>query len=229
MRTLLTVWLLLLSCAVTAQSPLPQRYRAAGEIRWGSDAEGGEQITLQRAQNIRETREMDQARGEGRGSGRGGQRGRGQRGGEQRRDRNRQEGSRDGQRQGEKRSRSTQPRGEARQDRGHNQHPERRTEQRQDRPRRDEGRATERPHRDERGHQSEGESRFEAERRMAATRHARGDNQQKPVRPDGEHRRIDYRARAEQDGRGQAPRGRQGGGQGDGQRPHRVSKGQPRG
>lgn len=42
MRTLLTAWLLLLCCVATAaQSPLPQRYRDAGEIRWGSDAEGG--------------------------------------------------------------------------------------------------------------------------------------------------------------------------------------------
>jgi ATP-dependent RNA helicase RhlE len=216
----------------------------------GSEAEGGEQITLQRAQNIRESREMDQARnGERRGSGRGGQRGRDQRGGEQRRDRNRQDGNRDGQRPGEKsfgekRGRSTQPRGEARQERSHNQPPVRQAEQRPDRPRRDESRA-ERPHRDERGHrhegsnrderghQHDGESRFEAERRMAATRQHRGDSQQKPVRPDGEHRRIDYRARAEQDGRGQAPRGRQGGGQpggqGAGQRPHRAGKSQPRG
>ncbi|MBI2256703.1 MAG: DEAD/DEAH box helicase [Proteobacteria bacterium] len=194
----------------------------------GSEAEGGEQITLQRAQNIRESREMDQARNGERRGGRGGQRG-----GEQRRDRNRQDGNRDGQRQGEKRSRSTQPRGEARQERSHNQHPERHGEQRQDRPRREEGRA-ERPHRDERGHRHEsghrderghrheGESRFEAERRMAAARPHRGDSQRPAVRPDGEHRRIDYRARAEQ-GEGSGQRHRQGG-----QRPHRGGKGQPR-
>jgi len=210
----------------------------------GSDAEGGEQITLQRAQNIREAREMDQARSGDRRGGRGGQRGGSQRngeqrGGEQRRDRNRQDGNRDGQRQGEKhlgekRGRSTQPRGEARQERSHNQRPEHRAEQRQDRPRRDEGRA-DRPHRDERGHRHEGghrderghrhegESRFEAERRMAAARPHRGDGQRPAVRPDGEHRRIDYRARAEQ-GEGSGQRRGQGG-----QRPHRGGKGQPRG
>jgi ATP-dependent RNA helicase RhlE len=215
----------------------------------GSEAEGGEQITLQRAQSIRETREMGEARNGDRRGGRGGQRAGGQRGGDQRRDRNRQDGNRDGQRQGEKRGRSTQPRGEARQERGHNQRPEHRAEQRQaeprhtekrqadqrqDRPRRDEGRA-DRPHRDERGHRHEGghrderghrhegESRFEAERRMAAARQHRGDAQRPAVRPDGEHRRIDYRARAEQ-GEGSGQRHRQGG-----ERSHRGGKGQPRG
>ncbi|MBM4064013.1 MAG: transporter substrate-binding domain-containing protein, partial [Planctomycetes bacterium] len=33
--------LLLLAAAATAQAPLPQRYRDAGVLRWGADAEGG--------------------------------------------------------------------------------------------------------------------------------------------------------------------------------------------
>ncbi len=180
----------------------------------GGEAASGEQITLHRAQSIRQDQERTQSRGPRRGgSNSGGDRNRGgQARGEHRGDRSHAgRGDRDRApaknadfRRGDFREqearqprteRPAQPRGEARADRSHNRQPEARDARparRDDRPRRDEG----------------GESRFEAERRQAGgQRHeARrseapvraSEPRREPVRPDGEHRRIDYRARAEQ-------------------------------
>ncbi len=180
----------------------------------GGEAASGEQITLHRAQSIRQDQERTQSRGPRRGgSNSGGDRNRGgQARGEHRGDRSHAgRGDRDRApaknadfrggdfREQEARQprteRPAQPRGEARADRSHNRQPEARDARparRDDRPRRDEG----------------GESRFEAERRQAGgQRHeARrseapvraSEPRREPVRPDGEHRRIDYRARAEQ-------------------------------
>lgn len=187
----------------------------------GSDAGAGEQITLHRAQSIRQDQERTQSRGPSRGGrngaghgggdrNRGGQaRGehRGERGHAARGDRDRAPAKNADFRGGDFReqearqprgeaqpraARSTQPRGEARGDRSHNRHPETRPENRDARPRRDD-----RPRRDEGG-----ESRFEAERRQAGGHRPEpvrvAEPRREPVRPDGEHRRIDYRARAEQ-------------------------------
>ncbi|MBK8158586.1 MAG: DEAD/DEAH box helicase [Rhodospirillaceae bacterium] len=186
----------------------------------GGEAASGEQITLHRAQSIRQDQERTQERNPGRGPRRGGGNGGGHSGG----DRNR-----GGQGRGERShaprgdrapaknadfrggdfreqearqprtERAAQPRGEARADRSHNRQPEARDARparRDDRPRRDEG----------------GESRFEAERRQAGGQRNEvrrseapvraAEPRREPVRPDGEHRRIDYRARAEQGERG---------------------------
>ncbi len=180
----------------------------------GGEAASGEQITLHRAQSIRQDQERTQSRGPRRGgSNSGGDRNRGgQARGEHRGDRSHAgRGDRDRApaknadfrggdfREQEARQprteRPAQPRGEARADRSHNRQPEARDARparRDDRPRRDEG----------------GESRFEAERRQAGgQRHEARRSEapvrareprREPVRPDGEHRRIDYRARAEQ-------------------------------
>jgi ATP-dependent RNA helicase RhlE len=184
----------------------------------GGDAASGEQITLHRAQSIRQDQERTQSRGPRRGGSNGGgdrNRGgqargehRGERSHAARSDRDRAPAKNADFRGGDFREqeprqprteRPAQPRGEARADRSHNRHPEARTENRDARP----ARRDDRPRRDEGG-----ESRFEADRRQAGGQRndARrseapvraSEPRREPVRPDGEHRRIDYRARAEQ-------------------------------
>jgi len=176
------------------------------------EAANGEQITLHRAQSIRQDQERNSGRGPRRGGGNGAGHGGGDRnrGGKARGERShaprgdraptKNADFRGGDfREQEARQphteRPAQPRGEARADRSHNRQPEAREARqprRDDRPRRDEG----------------GESRFESERRKAGGQRSEGrrsdapvrasEPRREPVRPDGEHRRIDYRARAEQ-------------------------------
>ncbi|WP_374651404.1 DEAD/DEAH box helicase [Dongia sp.] len=172
----------------------------------GGGDTAGEQVTLQRAQSLRQDREVQQARRGHRGGNGGGDRNRGSQKRGERSHAGRGERDRAPHKNAEFRGgdfreqearqprgeRPSLPRGEGRADRNHNRHPEARHENRNARPqRRDEG----------------GESRFEAERRLAGGHHndarrhdsARaGEPRRDPVRPDGEHRRIDYRARAEQ-------------------------------
>ena len=192
----------------------------------GGDAGAGEQITLHRAQSIRQDQERTQERSSGRGPRRAGGNGAGHGGGDRNRggqargehrgershaprgDRDRAPAKNADFRGGDFREqearqprteRPAQPRGEARADRSHNRHPEARPEGRDARP----ARRDDRPRRDEGG-----ESRFEADRRQAGGQRndARrseapvraAEPRREPVRPDGEHRRIDYRARAEQ-------------------------------
>ena len=187
----------------------------------------GEQITLHRAQSIRQDQERRAPRRTGGAGGgdrnRGGQN-RGERShaaGRGERDRSTTKNAdfrgtdfREQESRQPRTERSSQPRGEARADRSHNRQPDARTEPRDARPRRDD-----RPRRDEGG-----ESRFEAERRQAGGHRAdthgakpvrATEPRREPVRPDGEHRRIDYRARAEQ-------------GPATGNRPQRAGKSAPR-
>ncbi len=168
----------------------------------GSDAEAGEQITLERAQSIRESREIDTARRE-------------------------QRSAKD--RSGKDRGRRNAKRGEPRQERSHNRKPDGRTQTADSRrPQRDERQgqqAQRRPRPENNLRIEDGESRFEAERRVAIARqggHPRQEQQRDPVRPDGERRRIDYRARAEHGERKTA------GNRGGGHHPHRGAKGKQR-
>jgi ATP-dependent RNA helicase RhlE len=182
-----------------------------------ADSAGGEQISLHRAQSLRQDREMQQPRRGGRGGNGGGER---NRGGQKRGERS-QAGRGDRDRAPQKNAdfrggdfreqearqprgeRPAQPRGEARADRSHNRQPEARSETRDARP----SRRDDRPHHDRPRRDEGGESRFEAERRMAGGHRSdarrpeparASEPRREPVRPDGEHRRIDYRARAEQ-------------------------------
>jgi ATP-dependent RNA helicase RhlE len=178
----------------------------------GGDNAAGEQVTLQRAQSLRQDREVQQARRGQRGGNGGGERNRQSQKRSERNHAGRSERDRAPSKNADFRSgdfreqearqprgeRTAQSRGEARTDRSHNRHPDARSESRDARP----ARRDDRPRRDEGG-----ESRFEAERRMAGghRQDARrpeparaGEPRREPVRPDGEHRRIDYRARAEQ-------------------------------
>ncbi|WP_374377776.1 DEAD/DEAH box helicase [Dongia sp.] len=198
----------------------------------GADTDSGEQITLAKAQRIRETRELDQSRREHRTGEDRGRRSSPKRG-ESRHERNHNRkpdhaGQESRPHRAERPAQNDRPQRSEQHQRGERplreDRPQRSDAQRSERPQRnDHPQRSDRPQRNDRPQRmEEGESRFEAERRMAAARHGAAPRHRDPVRPDGEQRRIDYRGRAEQPERAQREK------RGGGQRPQRTGKGSPR-